>query len=284
MHAKYSLVHLTNAACPPPDMIYAAAKAGFDCVSFRGIPTHLPGEASKSGGSVSEAVTGKMPFDFANNRQMLMETLCASKETGVVIHDTENARIYEGVDIRLYEPDIAAAAELGIRHILTNIWTNDKIFYTERFIELCELAGRYDITVNLEFVTWAGVKDLRESAGLLRASGQRNVGIVVDTLHYHRSRVTRAELAALPKEWFHYVHLCDCEKDIPTDIDKLIETGLKGRMFPGEGAVDIRGVVETLPHVVRGIEVPNPVRMSGIGFDAYIHQALETTKHYLEKP
>lgn len=44
MKQRYSLVHLTNISCPPPEMIHVAAKAGFDAVSLRTIPMGLPGE------------------------------------------------------------------------------------------------------------------------------------------------------------------------------------------------------------------------------------------------
>ena len=102
----YSLVHLTNIDCPPPEMIRVAAKAGYDAVSMRTIPMGLPGEK---------------PYDIAKDAQLLRETRRAAQETGIQLHDTENARIADGVDVSSYEPALAAAAELGIRHILTNI-------------------------------------------------------------------------------------------------------------------------------------------------------------------
>ena len=37
----YSLVHLTDISCPPPEMIRVAAKAGYDSVSMRTIPMGL---------------------------------------------------------------------------------------------------------------------------------------------------------------------------------------------------------------------------------------------------
>ena len=44
MKHLYSLVHLTNISCPPPEMIRVAARAGYDAVSLRTIPMGLPGE------------------------------------------------------------------------------------------------------------------------------------------------------------------------------------------------------------------------------------------------
>ena len=113
---------------------------------------------------------GEKPYDIAKDPQLLRETRKAAEETGIWIHDTENARIVDGVDVSDYEPSLAAAAELGIRHILSNIWTGNKAFYTEQFMKLCDLAAQYDQTVSVEFVTWASVRNLEEVKELQNAT------------------------------------------------------------------------------------------------------------------
>ena len=40
----YSLVHLTDISCPPPEFIRTAKRAGYDAVSLRTIPMNLEGE------------------------------------------------------------------------------------------------------------------------------------------------------------------------------------------------------------------------------------------------
>ena len=263
MPHRYSLVHLTNISCPPPEMIRVAAKAGFDAVSLRTIPMGLPGER---------------PYDIAKDPQLLRETRRASEETGVQLHDTENARIADGVDVAGYEPALAAAAELGIRHILSNIWTDNKDFYTQQFGRLCELAAQYEQTVSVEFVTWASVTNLRQVKELLLASGQQNVGVVVDCLHFYRSRVQMQDLDQCPKEWFHYAHLCDCEAPIPTDEASLIHTGRAERLYPGEGAIPIREIISHIPNAVRGVEVPHLVRVDQLGYEEHARRALAAAK------
>lgn len=278
MDVKYSLVHLTNAACTPPELIRAAAKAGFDCVSLRSIPTRMKREEK----SVGESVTGKMPFALSEDRELLKETQRAAKEEGIWIHDTENARIFDGVDVCEYEKDLEAAAELGIREILTNIWTEDEAFYEDAFAKLCELAAPYGQNVNLEFVTWSGIKGLGDAVRLLKKVRQPNQGIVLDTLHFYRSGNIPEELEGLPENWFRYVHLCDCPKKIPRQKEELIRVGLEERLIPGEGAVDIPGILSRLPAVVRGLEIPHKKRIADLGFQEYICQALGQTKRYLE--
>lgn len=266
MKHKYSLVHLTAIDCPPPDFIRAAAKAGYDCVSLRTIPMGLPGE---------------IPHDIARDHQLFSETVRAAKETGITINDTENARIFDGVDIRNYEPALAAAAELGLHHILSNIWTDDKAYYTEKFGELCTLAARYGLTVNLEFVTWASVKNLREAAELLHAVDCANAGIVIDFLHYYRSKDTIEEVKGCPVGWFNFVHLCDAPREIPEDKESLIHTGREERLYPGEGAIDMKSVLQYLPDgVIRGIEVPHLVRVNEYGVAEHARRALIAAKEY----
>ena len=263
MKHLYSLVHLTNISCPPPEMIRVAARAGYDAVSLRTIPMGLPGER---------------PYDIAKDPHLLRETRRAAQETGILLHDTENARIAAGVDVQDYEPALAAAAELGIRHILTNIWTPDRSFYTDQFCRLCELAARYEQTVSVEFVTWASVTDLRQVRQLLLDSGKENVGVVVDCLHFYRSRVQLHELEECPQSWFHYAHLCDCEAPIPRDEAALIHTGRAERLYPGEGAIPIAEIISRIPQVVCGVEVPHLTRVEKIGYETHARRALEGAK------
>ena len=155
----YSLVHLTNISCPPPEFIRTAAAAGYDAVSLRTIPLGLPGER---------------PYDLAHDPQLLRETRQALAETGLKYMDTEIARIADGVDVRDHEPALAAAAEMGVRQITTNIWIADKGRYTEQFVKLCELAQQYGQDINVEFVTWASVSDLRQTKELLLVATPRD--------------------------------------------------------------------------------------------------------------
>ncbi|MCD8078100.1 MAG: sugar phosphate isomerase/epimerase [Lachnospiraceae bacterium] len=267
MRRRYSLVHLSDINCPPPDFIRAAAAAGYDAVSLRTIPMGLKGEK---------------PHDIAADRDLFRETRRAVKETGIIINDTENARIFDGVDILSYEPALEAAAELGIHQILTNIWTDDRACYTEKFAELCDLAAQYEQTVNVEFVTWASVKNLEQVRELLEASGQKEAGVVLDFLHYYRSRVTLEEVRAMPPEKFRYVHLCDAEAEIPTDEASLIHTGRAERLYPGEGAIPMREVMEILPDALCGIEVPHLERVAELGLEEHARRALCSAKKYLE--
>lgn len=222
----------------------------------------------------------KPSFDLVKDREMVAKIKHAAQETGVMLNDTENARIFDGGDVKNYEVDLEVVAELGIKHILTNIWSHHRSFYTDQYGCLCDLAKQFDISVNLEFVTWAGVRDLKDAADLLRAVNCDNMGIVVDTLHFYRSRVDFSELDKLPQQWFRYTHLCDCPAEIPSNTDELIRTGLEERLFPGEGCFDFKLLMSKIPNAVRGIEVPNKLRLADMGYAKYATAALRATKNY----
>lgn len=281
MSVKYSLVHMTGPTYPPDELIYIAANTGYDCVGLRTIPTRLSGDAQTGGMSAMKATTsGIEAFDIAHNRKLLLATKRAAEETGIIINDTENARIFDGCDVRNYEADIEASAELGLRHFLTNIWTSDKSFYTEQFCQLTEIAKTYGLTVNVEFVTWAGVKNLQDAKELILASGADNVGIVVDSLHCHRSRVDLSEFDGLPQKWFNYMHLSDIGWDIPEDVETLLHDGRDERFYVGDGDVDLKALVAKLPNAVRGLEVPSVSKVAAMGLEAHARTSLQKAKAY----
>ncbi len=138
MERKFSLAHLTALRCPTPELIYIAAMAGYDYVSPR---------------LVNLGVAGEGNYDLASQPQLLAQTKRAMEATGVGIHDIELMRILEGVDLRSYEPAMEVGASLGAKFVLSSIWTSNKPYYIEKFGELCDLAAKYGLGVQLEFVT-----------------------------------------------------------------------------------------------------------------------------------
>ena len=229
---QFSLAHLTVLGCAPPEMTYIAARAGYDFVSFRTIFFGLPNEPN---------------YALADNREMLRQTKKALDYTGIRLWDIELARIYDGLDPKSYLPAMEIAAKLGGRHVLTSIWTPERNFAIECFGELCDLAKPFGLTMNLEFVTWADVTTLTEAIQILRAVDRDNAGLMVDTLHFHCSRVKLAELDEVPREWFHFAHLCDAPPEIPNTKAELIHTGRDERLYVGEGAIDIVSIAEDVP-------------------------------------
>lgn len=271
MAHKFSLAHLTVLGWNPVEMIYNAHTIGYDYVSIR---------------TISMGVSRESDFDISKNKRLFGEIQEAMDETGMTVYDIELARIADGVDVRSYEGPFEAAARLGARGMISSIWTDDKSFYMEQFALLCDLAAQYGLTVNLEFPTWAGVWNLTDVMEVLDTVKRPNAGVMVDTLHAHRSRVSLEELAAVPKELYNLAHICDGPAGIPErgDRETLIFTGRDARYYVGEGAIDIAGMVKTLrPDTVLSIELPHIERVAKYGFFEHAKRCLGTAKNYLAR-
>ena len=263
---KFGLAHLTVLGCAPPEATYIAARAGYDFVSYRIISMGLANEPT---------------YDLADNKVMLRRTKSALAETGLKVHDIEVACIADSVNVMSYVPGLETAAELGARHVVSSIWTPQRSYAMDRLAELCDLAKRLSLTINLEFIPWACVANLQEAIGVCRAVSRENCGLLVDTLHFHRSRATPEELDAVPREWFHFVHICDAPKEIPRTVDGLIHTAREARLDPGEGGIDIATIVSRLPEVPYSLEIPNLERVKELGYLEHARRCLEKTKKYL---
>ena len=266
MKQEFSLAHLTVLGCAPPEMIYIAARAGYDYVSIRPIYMGLPGEPN---------------YALAEKRELLRQTEAALKSTGVRLHDIELARIFDGVDVSSYLPAMQVAAELGGKAVLSSIWSGEREYYIEKFAELCDLARPLGLTVDLEYVPVAAVRDLAGAVDVLRTIDRPNAGLMVDMHHVHRARDNPAALDELPREWFHFAHLCDAPAEIPTDRQEMIRIMREARLYVGEGGIDIAAILEHVPPCVYSIELPNKARHEEFGYAEHATRCLETLKAYL---
>jgi sugar phosphate isomerase/epimerase len=263
---EFSLAHLTLLRCAPPELTEIAARAGYEYVSFRPISLGLATEPT---------------YPLASDRSLLARTKAALRATGMKLLDIELARIYPGVDVAEYLPALEVAAELGGRHVLSSIWCTDMSFARDRFAQLCELARPLDLTVDLEFVTFAGVRTLNEAAGIVAASGCGNAGICVDTLHFDRSACRLQDIDRLPPHWFHYAQVCDAPEDWSHEEQDLKRVAREARLFLGEGGIDVRGILEHLPRIPYSLELPNARLLSDLGPLEFARRCLDTARRYL---
>jgi len=269
MNKQFSLAHLTVIGCAPPEMTYIAARAGYDYVSLRLIPMGIPGEHAY------------LPEDKA----MIRKTKAALRSTGVKMLDLELARILRNNDPRVYVPAMEAAAELGAQHVISSAWTdvrNDRNFIIERFAEICDLAKPFGLTVNLEFPSFSRLTNLQEAADIVRAADRPNCGILLDTLYFHFSLVGLDELEGIPRDWFHFMHICDTADEIPTNKEDMIHIARDERLYLGEGCIDFKSILEHLPAMPYSIELPNIQRVKELGYEGHARRCLETARDTLE--
>jgi sugar phosphate isomerase/epimerase len=236
-----SLSYYTVPELSPPQMVREAAAAGFDFVGAR----------------LLNGQPGHDPAPLMASSALRRETIACLHDAGIGVLDASGARLRPETDMAAFAPFIDAAAELGARHILASGDDPDEPRLAARFAELCELAGRSELTVDLEFVPWMSVADLTLAARMVRTVACANFGIAIDALHFDRSRSRLSDLAALPRTWFRYVQLCDAPRAWAPDRESLVHAAVSERLFPGEGAIDLAGLLRALPSGIPiALEVP----------------------------
>lgn len=262
---KFSLAYLTIPGTAPTEHIRIARESGYDYVSLRTIPMHLPNEPL---------------FVMEKDPELFRATKQALQDHGIKLLDIELARVREDVP-RDFEGAFEKGAELGATNVLHSIWTNDRQLAVEGCGEICSMAAKYGLTVNLEFVTFAGISDLKGAVEIQDAVNAPNLKIMVDTVHAHRSRVTAAELAAVPAERYGFIHLCDCPGPIPAlDDPEMIRVAREGRLYCGEGGTDMAGMLKALPANTCSIELPNAARVAELGVAGHAKRCLDTAKEF----
>ena len=267
MDRKFSIAHLTALECTPPELIYIAAKTGYDFVSLRPIAMGLPSEPR---------------YDLYNDKKLKSETKAAFSETGMKLLDIELAKIYDGMNARDYLPAFEVAAELGAKHVLSSIWSDDHHYAIDQFGEVCDLANQFGLTVELEFVPIASVKTLKGAIDILETVNRANAGLMIDLHHFHRSKDKIEDLKLVHDRYFKYFHLCDCSGETPKTEEELIRIMREERLYAGEGGVNIAGIVASLPpNLPCSIELPNKKRSEELGYEEYARRCLAAAKEYL---
>ena len=264
----YSLAHLTALSLSPPELVEAAAEAGYRYVGLR-----------------LTRVTSQEPhYPLATDPALMRTTKVRLAATGIEVLDIELARISPREEPRDFVRVLEAGAELGARHVIAQLPDPDRTRKIDRFAELCQLARPLGLTVSLEFPSWTETPDLTEATRVLRAADQPNAGILVDLLHFARSGSSVADLRGLPAGWFHFAHVCDAPAAVPASIEGIIHTARFERLFPGEGGIDVHGILAALPPgLPYALEIPRATLVAQVGGKEHARMAIAATRAHLDR-
>lgn len=269
MNHIFSLAYLTVPGTHPADLVELAAFCGYDGVSPRIISMRLPGEP-----------------DFSlENEEVYHSVRDALERTRLPLMDVELARIADGIDVLSYEKNIARAAELGAQYVITSVWTDDRALALRELRKLCDLAEKYQLLVNLEFMSFSNVRTLAEARRIIQSAKRPNLRLMLDCLHAHRAGVTRSMLEDVPEKEFGFVHLCDGPGWIPpVDHPEMTGVARSGRLYTGEGEIDMAGLLKGVGCVpYYSIELPNTAELESRGKVGHARRCLETAKLFFEK-
>jgi sugar phosphate isomerase/epimerase/4-hydroxyphenylpyruvate dioxygenase-like putative hemolysin len=265
---EYSLAHLTALSLSPPELVDAAAAAGYRYVGLR-----------------MTRVTPQEPhYPLATDPALMRTTKVRLAATGVEVLDVELARISPDEDPKDFLRFLEAGAELGARHVITQLPDPDRVRKVDRFAQLCEMARPLGLTVDLEFPSWTETPDLREATRVLRGADQPNAGILIDLLHFARSGSSIADLRQLPAQWFHFIHVCDAPPRVPATNEGLIHTARFERLFPGEGGIDVHGILDALPRgLPYALEIPKATQVAQVGGKEHARMAISASREHLDR-
>ena len=109
----------------------------------------------------------------------------------------------------------------------------------------------------------------RETRARLRDTGDRSGG-------------TAAGIAAMPADLIAYFQICDLPAERPADVATMIYQARNARLPPGEGGIDVAGMVRALPPGLPiSVEVPNTALAATMTASAYARLMLDRTRAFL---
>lgn len=264
MAHKLSLAFLTIFELGPVEAIRVAASAGYDMVGLRLLPA---------------AASGEPDYPLLTDDGLMQEVRAALDDTGVAVGDVEIIRLKAANDWGLFDRFCDRCAELQARHVLVAGDDPERQRLTESFARFCGLAASRGLTADLEFMPWTSVPDLASAMQIIDGAGSENGGVLVDALHFDRSPTTLAEIAALPRQRVNYAQLCDGAIPYDDTTEGLIRVARGERLFPGDGGIDLMGLVGSLPaDVTISVEIPNRALAARMDARGRAEMAIATTK------
>lgn len=237
-----SLAALTVLDVPPPEQVRIAAQSGFTHVGLRLLP----------------ATPTDPDYDMLGDTATVRaNALCADGDRYSRIRCRNRASDERlSLNARL-ESFLETAARLGARQVLVAGNDNHLTRSAENLAALAEAGRGYGLTMNLEPMPWTQLRTIADARRLISASGRADIGILIDAIHFWRAGESLSSLADLPPECLNYMQLCDAPAQIPDNEQELIHQARAARKVPGEGGLDLHGLMSALPTTLPvSLEVP----------------------------
>ena len=227
----FSLAALTVMELTPPDMVSAAADAGYQHVGLRLIP----------------ATPDDHQYPVIGDTPMIRDILARLADRDISVLDIEVFRLKPDTQVRDFEAAMATGARIGARNLLVTGQDDDPQRLADTFASLCDLAAPYGLTANMEFMPWTEVHTLDQVLQLLHDADRPNAGVLLDALHVDRCQTPLADIARIAPERIRYIQLCDAPAERPTDMAEILRQARCERMVPGQGGLALRELLRSVP-------------------------------------
>ncbi|CAN7226310.1 sugar phosphate isomerase/epimerase family protein [Paenibacillus sp. LjRoot56] len=139
---------------------------------------------------------------------------------------------------------VLPSTDLGAAHFMA--------LATRRLRTCAQILGAYGIRLGLEFVgphhlrtRWQNpfIWTIDETLDWIDAIGERNVGLLFDSYHWYTNGGTVADIERLRDDQIVHVHINDAP-DVP--VEEVLDNG---RVYPGEGVIDLAGFLQGLQRI-----------------------------------
>ena len=230
-----------GAQVAPMDVIAGAAAAGFGAAGLR-ISGRMPGDAWPSVDGDAAA--------FGRIRD-------AAGASGVRISSISGYYITPQTQGDHLLANVRAARELGAPLIAQGCFEPDREHSVALLRDYAAAAAQAGVRIALEFMPMSELKTLEQTLAVIQRTGAVNIGLLLDSLHLARSGAGANEVAALAPGSIYLTQLCDGPRELGAN-SSLFDEAMSGRMYPGDGALDLAGLVYALSPEAE-IELETPV-------------------------
>ena len=158
---------------------------------------------------------------------------------------------------------VDAAVEIGVQNILVASREPDHAKVAARLNALAERIQHTDIKLVLEFLPILAIKTLADALSIVESVNHKSVGVLIDSLHLARSGsrldlITESNIAR-----FAYLQICDGPAVLSDPSpERLMHEALHGRLLPGEGGLDLHGLLRKVPGVPLSFELRSEALLS----------------------
>lgn len=269
MSAPLGLAALTVLDCDPLEQISLAEDHGFDSIGVRMV----------------QATPETPSYPLHEQPRQLDRVRRRLQDSPIEIFDVEILRLTPDFSVEQIKPFLEASESLGARAVLVAGNDPDISRTTEHYGQLAAACASHGLVASLEPMPWTQVRNVRQAVAIVeQADGDAAAGrsVLVDALHVSRSDTKWDDIKAVPDEWIHYAQLCDGPVPAPSEEEELIRQAREERLVPGEGGLDLAGIVAALPRGTPiSVELPNEPQRQALGTAAWLERLVAATQHII---
>lgn len=274
MTRQFGVAHLTLLRLTPPEIVDAAARAGYDFVGIRvaAVTDGEPTASMRPGSSMSNATRDRLD------------------STGVTVRDIEFLALDEHVSRDDWLRALESGAVLGASTFSVAGADPDFDRLGDTLAALVGDAMPFGILPTIEPISYQALSSLTRAATLAEAAG---AGVLIDSLHLQRGGGGVAEVSTVPAHLIPLVQLCDAPQASPlvvpapphsspstsTSAQVRQAESRTFRLPPGSGELPLVELVAALPaETPLSVEVPNWLLDSSMEPWRYLELLLSATK------